>query len=75
MLPIMLFIPDYHLQFTFGSQIRFRAASSGINSLIRLFPTHAFKEKTQHKGLYLAISFNQGKEESFQYYNGDNSEF
>ena len=30
---MMLFIPDYHLQFTFGCQIRFRANSWGIENV------------------------------------------
>ena len=28
-----MLIPDYHLQFTFGYQIRFRAVSSGIKNV------------------------------------------
>ena len=28
----MMLIPDYHLQFTFGCQIRFRSISSGIKN-------------------------------------------
>ena len=29
----MMLIPDYHLQFTFGYQIRFRVVSSGIKNV------------------------------------------
>ena len=29
----MTLIPDYHLQFTFGYQIRFRVVSSGIKNV------------------------------------------
>ena len=29
----MMLIPDYHLQFTFGYQIRFRSASLGIENV------------------------------------------
>ena len=29
----MMLIPDYHLQFSFGHQIRFRAVSSGIKNV------------------------------------------
>ena len=29
----MMLIPDYHLQFTFGYQVRFRSASSGIKNV------------------------------------------
>ena len=29
----MMLIPDYHLQFTFGYQIRFRAVLSGIKNV------------------------------------------
>ena len=29
----MMLIPDYHLQVTFGYQIRFRAVSSGIKNV------------------------------------------
>ena len=29
----MMPIPDYHLHFTFGYQIRFRSASSGIENV------------------------------------------
>ena len=30
---LMMFIPDYHLQFTFEYQIRFQSVSSGIKTL------------------------------------------
>ena len=29
----MMLIPEYHLQFTFGYQIRFRSVSSGIKNV------------------------------------------
>ena len=29
----MMLIPDYHLQFTFGYETRFRAVSSGIKNI------------------------------------------
>ena len=29
----MMLIPDHHLQFTFGYQIRFRAVSTGIKNV------------------------------------------
>ena len=29
----MMIVPDYHLQFTFGYQIRFRSVSSGIKNV------------------------------------------
>ena len=29
----MILVPNYHLQFTFGYQIRFRAISSGIENV------------------------------------------
>ena len=32
-LVLMMLIPDYHLQFTFGYQIRFRPVSSGIKNV------------------------------------------
>ena len=30
---LMMLIPDYHLQFTFGCQIHFRPVSSGIKNV------------------------------------------
>ena len=42
----MMLMPDYHLQFTFGYQIRFRSDSSGIKMVqkhrsgrVRIFET------------------------------------
>ena len=43
----MMFIPDYHLQFTFGYQIRFRAVSSGIENVLKYWVVLGFLKRAR----------------------------
>ena len=46
-----MFIPDYHLQFTFGYQIRFRAVSSAIINVQKYRVVLGFRKRTRAAGL------------------------